>query len=339
MMDHVNQWSLLDECAAQTGQISRATRRLQDIAGWIDWEPLYAIGRKLDLTGPQGGRPRKPARWMIRGLLLQHLYQLSDPQLEDQLIDRLSFRRFVGLPLDQPAPDFSTFWRFREALAERGLIDELFEQVNRQLEAKGLLLKQGTIADAVIINSNNRPLSERRRAELEVEPSAQIDTDARATEKSGTAYYGYKGHIGMDAGSKLIRRVVFTSAAPHDSTQLADLVSEDERALFGDKAYGWDSLKQTARERGWYYGILDKGKPSHPLSASQKKKNRRHRRVRCQVEHAFAAIKDRYGMRLARAKNWMRNKTRFLLKATCWNIERSLVWAQKDVPLHPVSAP
>lgn len=334
-MDKRDQLSILDQLASQSGQISRSTKRLQAIAEWIDWQPLYEIGRRIDKTGPKGGQPRKPARWMIRGLFLKHLYQLSDPQLEDQLIDRLSFRRFVGLPLEQRVPDFTTFWRFQEALAQEGLVEKLFEEINRQLEDQGLLLKQGTVVDATIINSSSRPLSDKKRKALETEPSTQIDSDADATYKGGTWYFGYKGHIGMDAGSKLIRRVRFSPASTHDSQLLEELISEDERSLFGDKAYSNDSVKHQARQSGWYYGILDKAKKNQSLSASQKKRNTRHRRVRRQVEHAFSSIKDRYGMRLAHCKNKLRNQSQFIMKTICWNIERSMRFAQKELKISP----
>ncbi len=337
-MDKRFQLGILDQLAGASGQVSRSTKRLQQIDGWLDWQPLYQIGRRIDKTGPKGGQPRTPVRWMIRGLFLQYLYQLSDPQLEDQLIDRLSFRRFAGLPLDQTVPDFSTFWRFREALATQGLVEELFGEINRQLAAKGLLLKQGTVVDATIIDSSGRPLSKDKRAELGESPSSQIDTDADSTKKGGRYYFGYKGHIGVDVGSKLIRKVAFTPASPHDSTVLEELVSEDERSLFGDKAYAREALKQTARQRGWYYGILDKAKRGAPLSAAQKKRNKRHQRVRAQVEHPFAAIKDRYGMRWARAKTKVRNQARFVMAAICWNIERSITWAEKRPDIIPAGA-
>jgi IS5 family transposase len=337
-MDKRFQLGILDQLASGSGQVSRSTKRLQQIDGWLDWAPLYEIGRRIDKTGPKGGQPRKPVRWMIRGLFLQYLYQLSDPQLEDQLIDRLSFRRFVGLPLDQSVPDFSTFWRFREALAGQGLVTELFVEINRQLEAKGLLLKQGTVVDATIIESAGRPLSDKKRSKLESEPSSQIDTDADSTKKGGRYYFGYKGHIGMDIGSKLIRKVCFTPASPHDSTVLEELISEDERSLFGDKAYGRESLKQIARVHGWYYGILDKAKREAPLSGSQTKRNRRHQRVRAQVEHPFAAIKDRYGMRWAQAKTRLRNEARFIMGCICWNIERSITWSEKPRGIIPAGA-
>lgn len=337
-MDNQDQQRISERWTGPSGQVSRSAERLAEIDQWIDWEPLYGIGRRIDKTGPQGGHPRTPVQWMIRGLFLQHLYQLSDPQLKDQMIDRLSFRRFAGLPLAERVPDFSTFWRFRQALAEEGLVEQLFSAINQQLEAKGLLLKQGTVVDAAIMNSVNRPLSDDRRSELEENPSPQVDTDADATCKNNTWFFGYKGHIGVDIGSKIIRQVSFTEASVHDSSVLEKLISEDERALFGDKAYSRQALKQTARQRGWYYGILDKAGRHQPLSRSQKKRNKRHGRVRAQVEHPFAGIKDRYGMRRATAKTTLRNKARFLMAAICWNIERSLTWAKKRPDIAPATA-
>jgi len=196
MSDKRQQLSILDQWASQSGQVSRSTERLSEIAEWIDWEPLYAVGRRLDKTGPQGGQPRKPVKWMIRGLFLQRLYQLSDPQLEDQLIDRLSFRRFAGLPLDQKVPDFTTFWRFREQLAAEGYIDELFSCITRQLEAKGLILKRGTVVDAALIASAGRPLGEDKRQALAQDPSPQIDTDADSPRRAARGILATKVILG-----------------------------------------------------------------------------------------------------------------------------------------------
>lgn len=118
MSDKPHQLSILDQWASQSGQVSRSTERLSKIEEWIDWEPLYEIGRRIDKTGPQGGQPHKPVRW-----------------------------------------------RFREALAEQGLDEELFVAINRQMEAKGLILKRGTLVNSAIIESADRPLSDDKRKE------------------------------------------------------------------------------------------------------------------------------------------------------------------------------
>lgn len=195
---------------------------------------------------------------MIKATFLQSLFSLSDLQLEDQLIDRLSFQRFAGINLDQEIPDFATFWRFKEALSVHNLDQRIFELITQQLESKDLIMKKGTNVDASIFPSSGHPLSDKKRGELAEEPSPQIDTDADSTKKGSTWYFGYKGHIGVDIESKLIRKATFTPTSVHDSTQTETLISYDEKALFGDKAYVAGHHKHSARHYGWYYGVLDK---------------------------------------------------------------------------------
>lgn len=127
----------------------------------------------------------------------------------------------------------------------------------------------------------------------------------------------------MDVRSKLIRKLTFTKASSHDSTQLEGLLASDEDATFGDKAYGSKNFNVQCRSTDTYYGVLDKAYRNRPLSNSQKSRNSRNRRVRRYVEHPFASLKNCYGMSAATAKTKLRNKARFILSAICWNIERS----------------
>jgi IS5 family transposase len=109
-------------------------RRLERIDGLLDWP---AVGRFLAGLETGDGRPPYPPLAMFKALLLQQWYGLSDPGLEEALLDRLSFRRFCGLPLDGATPDETTLCRFRGRLKDAGLGDALFGEVGRQLEAKG----------------------------------------------------------------------------------------------------------------------------------------------------------------------------------------------------------
>ncbi|MDR8394705.1 transposase, partial [Aliifodinibius sp. S!AR15-10] len=120
--------------------------------------------------------------------------------------------------------------------------------------------------------------------------------------------------------------------------QLEALLSGDERAIFGDKAYPSKELKTRCRREGTYYGILDKAYRNTPLSGSQKARNDRNRRVRRYGEHPFAEIKDRYGGRVAKAKTKLRNKARFVMCAICWNIERSISFAKQEPKIRPAVA-
>jgi IS5 family transposase len=87
----------------------------------------------------RGGRPASPALTMLRCALLAKWFGLSDPQLEECLKDRLSFRRFAGLSLTDATPDETTFVVFRKRLREAGLDRRLFEITRRHPDERGPL--------------------------------------------------------------------------------------------------------------------------------------------------------------------------------------------------------
>ena len=329
-----NQLSFGDGLLSSRRKRCKLARHLRELDQLIDWKPLVEEISVIDKTDPKiGGRPRKNPLWMIKAIFLQHLFSLSDLELEDQLIDRLSFQQFTGIGLDQEIPCFTTFWRFKEALVQEGLDQKIFDRVSEGLATHGLILKKGTIVDAVILPSANRPLSDKKREELAENPSGQIDTDARSVKKRGTWYFGYKGHVGVDVESKLIRKVTFTPAHRNDSTQTEALVSYDEGALFADKAYFDSHHKYSARKVGWYYGVLDKPARGETLSGKQKKRNRKLSRVRAGVEHPFAWMKTKAGLVQMRAKNQVRNRLRFLFTCIGWNLSRAAFLVRKSKPM------
>ena len=94
--------------------------------------------------------------------LLQHCYGLSDPQCEELVSDRLSWRRFVGLGLSDAVPDETTLVRFRQRLREHGLHEQLLALVNRQLQAQGLISKTCTLVDATLLQAARRAPGQRR---------------------------------------------------------------------------------------------------------------------------------------------------------------------------------
>lgn len=237
-MNRNNQLGFSDELLARRRKSSQMAAKLSQIEQVVDWQPIYQKLSVIDKTSrSKGGRPRKPISWMVKAIFLQSLFNLSNPQLEDQLIDRLSFQRFVGINLDNDIPNFTTFWRFKEAIITQGLGDVIFDEITAQIEHKGLLLKKGTVVDATIIKSANRPLKKEKREELAQKPSCQIDTDAHSTKKGGRYYFGYKGHIGVDQGTIIIRKQICTPANQNDQIPLPNLISYDEMSLWGDKAY------------------------------------------------------------------------------------------------------
>lgn len=290
----------------------------------VDWKTLAAVVDGLDRTrSGKGGRPPISFEVKLKMLFLQYTFNLSDEELEDQLIDRLSFQQFVGLGYDEEIPDFTTLWHFKEGLARNGLMDKVFESIVSQIEARGLILKRGTIVDATIIKSGNQPLSSKKREKLEREPSRQIDTDARSTAKGGKRHFGYKGHIGIDAGSKIIRKRAFTPAQVNDIREMHNLMSGDETSIWGDKNYRKQTDKRAARSLGIYYGVLDQRARGKRLSNRQLKRNKQKSRVRAAVEHPFAFMKGKLKVQVLRAKNKMRNSLRFDMWCIVYNVLRA----------------
>jgi len=320
----MSQLTFADIAIADKRKASRVSIKLEKINKIVKWKEILEIVRVVDLTDRiKGGAPHKDILVKIKMLFLQYLYNLSDPELEDQVNDRLSFQKFVGIGFRTTIPDYTTIWRFRERLIEEQLNDKLFEKILGYIDAKGLLVKKGTIIDATIIESSNRPLSKKKRKELENSPSSQIDTDADSTKKREKYYFGHKGHIGTDVGSKIIRKRYFSSAKPHDSQYSDKLLSGDEQAIFGDSAYGNKKDKQRYRKTGIYYGILDKATRSKKLSKTQKKRNKKKSKVRSAVEHPFGYMKTKLNYTKAVAKTKERNRFRFDMNCIIYNIFRA----------------
>lgn len=314
--------SFLDTIISQNRKTTRTEIKLNTISTFIDWDALHVEVKKLFPVSKQGGRPAKDLLVKTKMLFIQHLYNFSDPELEDQMNDRLSFQRFCGISISETIIDFTTFWRFKERIAKAKLADSIFEQVYQRLEQEGLILKKGTAIDATIVASTTRPLSKARRAELVERPSSQIDTDASSTAKRGQKFFGYKGHIGTDVGSNLIRKKAFTTASPHDSQTKHELFSGDEQAVFADSAYSNKAEKRICRKLGIYYGVLDKSTRKRKLSKTQKKRNRQKSSVRSSVEHPFAYLKSKLSYGYASAKNIVRNELAFTMNCVVYNIMR-----------------
>ena len=87
---------------------------------------------------------------MFKALILCALYNLSDDQVEYQILDRLSFTRFLGLGLEDKVPDAKTVWMYRDRLAGAGMIEELFREFDDYLARRGYKAIGGQIIDASI---------------------------------------------------------------------------------------------------------------------------------------------------------------------------------------------
>src|SRR6266700_7366607 len=128
-----NQPSFFDLAIEQRGASNRVLETITREVNFIEAEQRVAA-----TYGP-GGRPACRVGVLLRIMILQHLYGLSDPQAEEQLKDRLSFQKFVQLDAHEAVPDETTICRFRQRLIQCGLHEHLLELLNAQLEARGYI--------------------------------------------------------------------------------------------------------------------------------------------------------------------------------------------------------
>ena len=292
-----------------------ANKRLDRIEGLFDWSRFE---RLLKAMRSPAGRKGYPALAMFKALLLQQWYGLSDPGLEEALLDRLSFRRFCGFTLDDATPDETTFVRFRTGLAEQGLSQALFDEVNRQLEARGVILKSGTLIDASLVAA-----SVARPPHGASEVSAR-DPDASFTRRGGQSMFGYKAHLAVDAGSDIIRAAVLTGAHVGDSLVADRLIQGDEAAVYADRAYENKHRRRRLKAAGIKDRIMHRShKNQQGLPPWQRVRNRLIAPIRANVERQFAVMKGPYGYRRVRYRGLERNQSHLYLLCIAINLRRA----------------
>jgi len=307
---------LVDAWTAELGG-PRTAALLARLDAAIPWKTLVAPILRLPeyRGGEKGGRPAWPALTMLKCVLLAKWFGLSDPQLEECLQDRLSFRRFVGLALNDATPDETTFVRFRARLRDANLDRRLFNDTLAQLEKQGLLLKEGTLVDAMII--------EQARGTKRQDGTSTRDPEASFTAKHGRKHHGYKGHIAADR-SALVTDYRFSDAAPHDSNFIDELIENERTMVVADTAYRSSAREAVLRARGVTCAIAFKRQRGQKkLPPLLKRLNRMIASVRAAVEHPFAWMRN-MGYRRVRYRGRRRNEVDFALNLIAYNWKRSL---------------
>lgn len=237
---------------------------------------------------------------MFKILILQRYYGLGDTQIEYQILDRLSFKKFLGLESGDKVPDEKTVWLLRENLTRSGVVEEVFSQFTDFLETKGLIMNEGKMIDASFTvtprqrntREENQTIREGRGDELwndQPNKKCHKDIDARWTKKNNETFYGYKNHAKVDAKNKFIDTYTVTDASVHDSQALEDLLGKDEEGqyLYADSAYTGEEQEKTILKYKMNNKVHEKGYRGRPLTEEQQKRNREKSKTRARVEHVF----------------------------------------------------
>lgn len=276
---------------------TRREKFLEEMDRVIPWGELLKVIKKHYPKAGNGRQPMPMGR-MLRIYFMQQWYGLSDPAMEDALYDSESMRRFADIDLEVDAvPDETTILNFRHLLEKHHLTEKVFEKTQRYLSDKGLLLREGTIVDATIINA---PSSTKNQ-------TGSRDREMRQTKKGNQWYFGMKAHVGTDTKRGLVHRIVVTDASIHDSQVMDDLLHGEESVVYGDKAYVDEGKKLVYENNGIAWCINRKGKRGYPLSQEDRDWNHEQNRIRAKGEHAFRIVKHLWNYQKVRYKGLRKN--------------------------------
>ncbi|MBK5914732.1 IS5 family transposase, partial [Rhodocyclus purpureus] len=261
----------------------------------------------------------------------------SDEQMEYQLLDRMSYKRFCGLASATNIPDRTTVWTFENRIGEAGA-KVLFDGVSAQLLARGFIARGGQIVDATLVPAPKQRNSREENqlvkdgampADWKPAKRRQKDVDATWTKKHGKTHFGYKLSINVDKKYKAIRKFETDTASTHDSQHFDKVFDRLNTSLdvYADRSYTSQSREDWLKEEGYRNQIQRKGKRNKPLSECQQRRNTRIAKTRARVEHVFAAI-EQMGGKLIRTIGQARANFAMTMMATCYNLKR-LVYFRK----------
>ena len=335
-------------------KISKSGDVLETWAKAVDFEIFRDIldGALSYSDGSKGGRPPFDPVLMFKVLLLQAYHSLSDASAAKEIMERLTWRRFLGLGLDGRTPDSKTIWAFRERLIKAGVIEDLFDRFDAELREAGYIAKAGQIVDSTLVaapkqrnsKDENDAIKSGKSAD-EIWPDAPAkachkDTDARWTVQSAKApvpadgqtakpnisipWYGYKSHASIDKGNRFIRKWDVTSAAVHDGRTLrGGLLDKTNSAsgVWADSAYRSKRNEEYLAENGFKSHIHRRKPRGKPMPKHIRRGNATRSRHRAPVEHVFAVQKHMMGLTI-RTIGLERAKMKIGMSNLVYNIRR-----------------
>ncbi len=289
---------------ADKKKITRREKFLARMEEIIPWQSLMAV---IEPFYPKGRRGRPPIELerMLRMYFLQQWYGLADEAVEDAIYDSQSMRGFTRIDLGADGvPDATTLLKFRRLLETNDLCKALFTAINADLEARGLMMREGTLVDATLIAA---PPSTKNKEK-------KRDPQMHQTRKGNQWYFGMKAHIGADRDSKLVHTVVVTAANASDISKTAELLHGKETQVHADAGYigveKREEIKTMERAIDWQIACkrgqlkkMEESPAKELLKAAEKAKAS----VRAFVEHPFHIVKNLFKYRKVRYRGLAKN--------------------------------
>ena len=269
----------------------------------LPWNAWVEIVRPYYPTGKRG-RPPREIEVMLRMLLLQVWFNLSDEAVEDAIYDSYAMKSFLGLSFDsgEQVPDATTLCKFRKLLNMHNLQKQIFDQVQEVVKQAGQQVRGGTIVDATIIEAPNSTKN----------ASGQRDPEMHSVKKGTKWYYGMRIHIGVDPLHGFIHTVTGTAANAAEVKEAPKLLREDDEVVYGDAGYcKLERYVTDGKERRYeinrQHGTFRRHYGDSISWQEEQEKEKRKSSVRCKVEYAFHIVKDIFHWRKTRYKGISKN--------------------------------
>lgn len=314
-MDH--QLSFADSEYQNKRRKTRKEKFLERMETLVPWKMMAEV---IEPHYPKAGNGRRPypLETMLRIHCMQQWYSMSDPAMEDALYDTPPMRSFAGLSLDGAIPDHTTIMNFRHLLERHDLARQIFEEVSTWLSEAGVLVKEGTLLDATIIEA---PSSTKNK-------SGARDPEMHQTKKGNQWHFGLKAHIGVDAKTGLTHSLTTTAAHEHDLNQLEYLLHGEEAFIFADSGYRGAEKREELEgvKADWHVSEIPskvRELKKHPrINKVQLKTEYLKASIRAKVEHPFRIIKCQFGFTKARYRGLKKNDGKLAMLFTLANIVR-----------------
>jgi len=287
---------------------NRTLKTLEQMNKVIDWTRIEKILKKYYKIGiSTEGADAYPPLMLFKCLLLQKWFRIpSDPELESQINDRISFKKFLKLPFDMPSPDHSTFSRFRKRLSKKAMV-KINSEVLKHFDKEGLSINEGIAIDARLVQSASRPISNdeiKKLRENKETPEGKLDKNgkllkfSRDSESDWTAiddepHYGIKEHASVDVNNGFILATTMTPASYHESPYLPYCTiyslhtDQPLQKVFADKGYAGKPNRDFLNLNDIEDGIMRKDTTAAKLTEYEIERNKKLAQKRYIVEQYF----------------------------------------------------
>ena len=326
-------------------EANRSVKFMQKLSTTIDWPRVQGVLMSHYTIGTSSeGAEAYPPLMLFKCLLLQKWFHIaSDPELENQINDRLSFKKFLDLPFSKPSPDHSTFSRFRSRLSKAAM-DQINTEILRQFEAKGLTINEGIAVDARLVKSASRPLSNdelNKQRDQRNTPDGKKDKNGKALKfsrdlesdwviKNDTPHFGIKEHTSVDARHGFVLATIHSPASVNDTKYLSYCTAfsrhtkQKIKKVYADKGYAGKPNRDFLSLNQIADGIMRKDSTTTKITPIEIERNKRIAKIRYIVEQYFGISHLHNRAKRARFTTIAKNNLDAWFRQAAFNVFRGM---------------